>query len=321
MLTLSVVIPTYNCQQYVAEAIHSALTQAADEVIVVDDGSTDDTKGAIASFNSPQLRYVWQPNQGVSAARNHGIELAQCDLVAFLDADDSFLPDTLAQQIQQFASDPNLGLVQSGWRRVSESGDFIADVSPWTLAGDLTIESFLKFKSVLPSALVVRRDWLLSVQGFDRELQAAEDVDLVSRLLLAGCPATWLKTIGVNYRQRSDSAMGNSLVQARDLNNFLDKLFGRTDLPESVRLLERSVRYHTLVWAAWYLYYTGHPAEMINQLKRAWQYTPYLPAEALILWMDSFDTFSKAEKTPLNVAELIGLAGWQQMVVWLLQQR
>lgn len=320
MLTVSVVIPTYNCQAYIAEAVQSAIAQTTLEVIVVDDGSTDDTKSILQSFDSSRLRYVHQPNQGVSAARNLGIELAQGDLVAFLDADDYFLPDAIAQQQSLFEADPTLSLVQSGWQRVSESGEFISAVKPWESASDLTIETFLKFKSVLPSALMVRRDQLMHIGGFDRELQAAEDVDLVSRLLLEGCKATWLDKVGVSYRQRSTSAMGNSLVQARDLSRFLDKVFTRPDLAESVRLLEYSVRYHTLVWSAWYLHFTGHSSEMIRQLKQAWNYTPYLPAEALIHWMDSFESFSKAEHQSLDVAALIQLEEWQQMVVWLFDQ-
>lgn len=321
MLTVSVVIPAYNCEQYVAEAIQSALMQSASEIIVIDDGSTDNTGDAIASFSSPHLRYVRQPNQGVSAARNHGIKLAQGDLVAFLDADDCFLPHKLAQQAAIFESNPNLGLVQSGWQKVSESGRFLSKVTPWESAGELTLENFLKFKPVLPSALMVRRDWLNKVHGFDSELQAAEDVDLVSRLLLHGCPTAWLKTIGVSYRQHSNSAMSNGIAQARDLSKVLDKIFQQSDLAESTQLLERSVRYYTLVWAAWSLYDTGHLSQMTEQLKRAWPYTPYLPIEALVHWIDSFVSFSEAEQKTLDIDSLISSEDWQQLVRWLLSQR
>ncbi|KPQ36058.1 MAG: Glycosyltransferases involved in cell wall biogenesis [Phormidesmis priestleyi Ana] len=318
--TVSVVIPVYNCQQYIAEAVQSALGQTAHEVIVVDDGSIDDTKLVVEALSDPRLRYAWQPNQGVSAARNYGINLAQGELVAFLDADDYFLPHQLAEQAALFAADPELGLVQSGWQRVSESGGLLAAVEPWAMAGDLTIESFLKFKPVLPSALMVRRDWLITVQGFDLELQAAEDVDLVSRLLLAGCKAAWLKAVTVSYRQHANSAMTNGLVQARDLGRYLDKVFLRPDLPDAVRLLERSVRYHTMVWAAWALYESGYTEQMAQQLKAAWNYTPYLPAEALIHWMDSFESFSKSGERSLDPSALINSEDWKQLICWLLAQ-
>lgn len=324
MTTISVVIPTYNCQAYLAEAVQSALSQCADgisiEVIVIDDGSTDDTSQVMAAIAHPSLRYIQQANQGVSAARNRGIMLSQSDLVAFLDADDYFFPHKLAQQAALFQAEAALGLVQSGWQQVNEVGKAMADIRPWEWVPQLTLEKFLKFKPILPSALMVKREWLLQVGGFDPSLQAAEDVDLVSRLALKGCRAAWLTEVAVSYRQRANSAMGNGLVQARDLNKFLDKFFQQPDLPDSVRLLERSVRYYTLVWSAWYLYDTGHLPEMVQELQHAWHYTPYLPIEALIHWIESFSSFSEDRQRPIDISALMHSQDWQQLVKWLLAQ-
>jgi len=324
MVSVSVVIPVYNGQQHVVEAIESALEPAVSEVVVVDDGSTDGTQAVVAALSArladERVRYVWQSNQGVSAARNQGIAIAQSSLIAFLDADDYFLPHKIAEQLNLFTADPDLALVQSGWQRVDECGRFISEVRPWESGDDLSIESFLKLKSVLPSALMVRRDWLLKVKGFDSDLQAAEDVDLVSRLLVRGARARWLKAAAVSYRQHSHSAMGNGLIQARDLAKFLDKFFQLPDLPESVQILERSVRYHTLVWSAWYLYETGHLPDMIRQLQQAWRYSPYLYIETLIHWVDSFENFSQAGQRSV-LPELIESEGWQALVRWLLTQK
>ncbi len=320
-LSISVVIPTYNCEQYIAEAVQSALNQVAMEVIVVDDGSTDNTYQAIERLANPRLRYVHQQNQGVSAARNHGIYIARGELVAFLDADDYFLPHKLSQQKSIFAANPDLGLVQSGWQRVDDLGRSIATVALWESATELTVETWLRFKPVLPSALMIKRDWLIRVDGFDPQLRAAEDVDLVSRLALNGCQSAWLKEIAVSYRQRSNSAMGNSLVQAQDLSKFLNKFFQQPDLPESVQLLEASVRYHTMVWAAWYLHHTGCTEEMTHCLQVAWQHSPYLPLEALIHWVESFSEFSQQWGQPLEIVELIQSSAWQQLVQWLLRQK
>ncbi len=324
MLSVSVVIPVYNGQRHVVEAIESAIAPAVSEVIVVDDGSTDGTKAAVAALANRladrRVRYIWQSNQGVSAARNQGIAIARGHLIAFLDADDYFLPGKIAEQVDLFRADPDLALVQSGWQRVSESGEFISDVKPWESGDDLSIENFLKVKSVLPSALMVKRAWLLKVRGFDSDLHAAEDVELVSRLLVSGARALWLKTVAVSYRQHSYSAMGNGLVQARDLTKFLDKFFQRPDLPESVQLLEQSVRYHTLIWSAWYLYETGHLPEMANQLQRTWQHSPYLPVETLIHWADSFEQFSQAGQRSV-LPKLIESDAWQETARWLLSQK
>lgn len=324
MLTISVVIPTYNCQQYVAEAIESAIAQDASEVVVIDDGSTDDTRSVIDSFLNrnlqTELRYIRQSNQGVCAARNHGIRVSRGELVAFLDADDWYLPNKLAKQAALFVADPDLGLVQSGWQRVSESGQFISDVKPWETVPELTLANWLRYKTVLPSALMVRKCWLEKVGGFDPAFQAAEDVELVSRLAASGCRSAWLREVATSYRQRSGSAMGDGLVQARDLSKFLDKFFQQSDLPAAAQLLENSVRYHTLVWAAWYLQSTGYLAEMAAYLRHAWQYSPYLPAEALTHWIESFTSFALEANSPLDVRALIDSSDWQDLVRWLLSQ-
>lgn len=325
MSTISVVIPTYNCQQYIAKAIESAIAQEVSEIVVVDDGSTDNTCSVVESFLSrdlqPNLIYVQQSNQGVCAARNYGIRVAQSKLIAFLDADDWYLPGKLTSQAAIFASNPELGLVQSGWQRVDQSGRLIAMVRPWEVAGELTLANWLRYKPVLPSALMIRKRWLEQVDGFDPAFQAAEDVELVSRLAVNGCRSAWLKEVAVSYRQRSDSAMGNGLVQARDLSKFLDKFFQQADLPATAQLLEKSVRYHTLVWAAWYLQSTGHLPEMSEYLQRAWQYSPYRPAAALTHWIESFASFAAEAHNPLDVRALIGSPDWQALVCWLLQQQ
>src|SRR5262245_21078047 len=100
-MRVSVVIPTYNCAPLVREAVASALAQTAPpfEVLVIDDGSTDDSRARIAEFGCP-VRYVWKPNGGVSSARNCGLVEAEGDLIAFLDADDVWHPDKLRRQIE-----------------------------------------------------------------------------------------------------------------------------------------------------------------------------------------------------------------------------
>jgi glycosyltransferase involved in cell wall biosynthesis len=103
--TISVIIPVYNGERYLAEAINSVFAQTtpAAQIIVVDDGSTDTTRNVADSFGD-QIQYVWQPNGGAAAARNHGLSRASGDYVAFLDADDLWLPEKLTIQIAALAS-------------------------------------------------------------------------------------------------------------------------------------------------------------------------------------------------------------------------
>ena len=106
---VSVIIAVYNSEQYLAEAIESALAQTyrPTEVIVVDDGSTDQTANIARSYK--ELQYIYQPNQGVAVARNRGLEAAQGEFIAFLDADDMWVPNKLRLQVRYLVDHPHIG--------------------------------------------------------------------------------------------------------------------------------------------------------------------------------------------------------------------
>jgi glycosyltransferase involved in cell wall biosynthesis len=110
--SVSVIIPVYNCERYLAEAINSVLAQThpAHEIIVVDDGSTDSSAQVARRFGSA-VRYAFQPNAGIGAARNRGVRLALGNFFAFLDADDLWTDDKLRQQLAAVAEDPRLDAV------------------------------------------------------------------------------------------------------------------------------------------------------------------------------------------------------------------
>jgi glycosyltransferase involved in cell wall biosynthesis len=116
MPNVSVIIPTYNMARFVGDAVGSVLAQTFEdfEVIVVDDGSTDNTREIVAGFVDPRVRYVYQDNQERSAARNAGIRLARGEYIAFLDADDVWLPEKLALQVYLLETRPEVGLVYTG---------------------------------------------------------------------------------------------------------------------------------------------------------------------------------------------------------------
>ncbi|MBE9042396.1 glycosyltransferase [Oscillatoriales cyanobacterium LEGE 11467] len=321
---VSVVIPTYNSDRYIAAAIDSVLAQTYPhwEILVVDDGSQDRTQQILQPIVrevGDRLRYIYQTNQGVSAARNRGIEAARGEFVAFLDADDIFLPDKLAAQIEVFAVQTQLGMVHSGWRRVDAVGKPLLDVEPWREIPTLDLESWLRWKPVLPSAMMFRRQWLLEAGGFDSRFPPAEDTELVLRLALRGCKAAWLRQITVLYRQHEDSAMYKGLPQARSLSAVLDHFFAQPDVPPHIRLLEPDIRYSTWVWIGWYLYGTGHLVEMGEALQQAWQYSPYSALEAIINWVESFAAFSKNIGKVLDAEVLVTSAQWQDVTAWVSQ--
>lgn len=316
--TVGVIIPAYNCDRYVAQAIESVLQQEGCqyEIIVIDDGSTDSTEKILKPYGD-RIRYIKQKNQGVAAARNHGIAVARANLIAFLDADDYFLPDKLARQAEILIKRPDLGIVHSGWQRVDAQGNKLLDVSPWENIPELDLENWLRWKPVLPSAMMFRREWLQYVGGFDPRFPPAEDTNLVLKLALKGCKTAWLRQITVCYRQHEESAMHKGLPQARSLSAVTDDFFAQPDLPPQVRLMEQSVRYGTLVWIAWYLHYTGHQVETTQYLKQAWEYRPNSGMETVVNWIESFAEFSRNWGVKFNVSHLTNSKEWQELIQWI----
>ena len=318
---ISIIIPSYNCELYIAEAIESVLQQqdCHYEIVIIDDGSTDNTKEVLEPYQQ-KIRYIPQQNQGVAAARNHGIAQARGELVAFLDADDYFMPGKLSAQAKLFRQDPSLGIVHSGWQRVDAHGNKLLDVRPWENIPTLELEDWLRWKPVLPSAMMFRREWLEYVDGFDPRFPPAEDTELILRMALKGCKATWLKEITVYYRQHPESAMHKGLPQARSLSAVTENFFQQPNLPDKVKLMEHSVRYGTMVWTAWYLHYTKHPVEMAEYLRNAWQYRPFSPTEASINWVESFAEFSRNWGVEFDAYSLTNSVEWQELIKWVIEE-
>ena len=127
---VTVVIPTYNQASYLREAIDSVLAQTypAIEVIVVDDGSTDETAAVLRSYGE-RIRAIHQENHGAAHALNRGIREATGEFVCWLSSDDAFLPDKVALQVDAFAADPGLGLCFTGFDTIDAAGAFRADRS------------------------------------------------------------------------------------------------------------------------------------------------------------------------------------------------
>jgi len=179
---VSVILPTYNRGWILKEAIDSVLAQDFKdfELIVVDDGSTDDTGQILDSYDQ-DLMILRQPNRGVSAARNRGIAAANGWLIAFLDSDDLWLPRKLSSQVEFFNSNSSAVINQTEeiWIRNG------ARVNPKTrhqkLSG-MIFEPSLALCLVSPSAVMMKRSLFDEVGLFDEDLPACEDYDLWLRI-------------------------------------------------------------------------------------------------------------------------------------------
>jgi len=183
-----VVIPAYNAEDLVGNAIESILAQTVPvhEIIVVDDGSTDGTWKAVRRFG-PHVLYLYQDNAGPSVARNTGIRAATGEWIAFLDTDDLWLPGKVESEAEVIAADPGLAWAAvNHYLRVFDTGEqfprFDLERAKETLDGRTTLPSFVKAACLGlgwdPVGLLVRRDVLLDIGGFRPGLDYAEDLDL-----------------------------------------------------------------------------------------------------------------------------------------------
>jgi glycosyltransferase involved in cell wall biosynthesis len=189
---ISVVIPAYNIAAYINRAIDSVLRQSdpADEIIVVDDGSTDGTTERIKAYG-PAVRHIYQTNAGLSAARNTGIEAARYEWIAFLDGDDEWLPDHLHEQRGLLVRNPHLGWSTANYLRClcdenRQAADCARARARKLLAGHDYYESYAQaFVMGLHGHVdttVVRRGILREAGMFLVGLRRAEDMDMFLRI-------------------------------------------------------------------------------------------------------------------------------------------
>jgi glycosyltransferase involved in cell wall biosynthesis len=193
--TVSVVIPCYNAERYIVATIETVLAQQHPgiEIIVVDDGSSDRSVELVrATF--PQVRVVQQANQGVAAARNHGISLATGEWIAFVDADDIWLPGKLAAQFQQLAANPGCRMNYCAWQvwpsdsprpapaYLAELEQKAGECALWDGPSGWVYPDLLLDCVVWTSTVLAHRSLFDEIGNFDTTLRLGEDYDLWLRL-------------------------------------------------------------------------------------------------------------------------------------------
>jgi glycosyltransferase involved in cell wall biosynthesis len=179
-MLVSTIIPVFNGEKYLVEALESALDQSwqSHEIIVVDDGSSDSTADISKQFGH-RLIYTYQPNQGTAAARNRGVELSTGDYLAFLDQDDIWMPEKLALQVTAFRTDPGLEIA-FGYVQQFLSPDMGSALKDKLYCASEPI------RGVLTSTLMVSRDAFQRVGRFDTRWQLGEWSNWYLRALDAG---------------------------------------------------------------------------------------------------------------------------------------
>ncbi len=247
MTKVSVIIPAYNCSTYIDKAIESVFTQTYRdfEIIVVDDGSSDTTAEEVKKYE--KIHYKWQKNSGPAAARNLGIKEASGEYIAFLDADDVWLPKKLELQVAKFEQNDSIKLVVCGRYDYGINGQITEWIPKLNDYSKNELMNRLLFRNILGgcSTIMVRKSCLHNIGAFDTSLQVAEDWDLWMRIVkeheIASIDLPLLK-----YTIRKDS---QSFYGERNLQNelfFLNKIFSENPLSYSKLLKRKAYSYRYL---------------------------------------------------------------------------
>lgn len=240
MSEVSVVIPTYNSAHYLAAAMDSVIAQTFRdfEVLVIDDGSDDETEMVMRRYGAP-VRFFRQRNSGVAVARNRGIEESRGRYVAFLDADDTWLPEKLEQQLKSLKKAPGAEACYSARILVDDALRPLKLLRSERRGG--TLEDLLCLGNVVgsPTAVVASRGLLRETGGFDPEMSQCADWDMWVRL------AALTEFVNVNeplatYRQHGANMSLNVPLLERDSLRVLEKGFAMPGLSDSLRAQRRA---------------------------------------------------------------------------------
>ncbi len=280
MPTVSVIMPAYNQARYLGEAVRSVLGQDFGdfELIVVDDGSTDDTPSVAEGVRDGRVRYIRQANRGLSGARNTGLRHASGALVTFLDSDDLFTPRNLSVLVSALAEHPQAGLVRGGTTFVGEDGAALAAARPpqppqppLTGGPELLLGNRMAVGSQL-----LHRAWLDRVGFFDEGLRACEDWDMWLRLARAGCGMASVAQTVFLYRTHAGQMTRGAARMRQAMLAVLDKTFAAPDLPASWRAMRDKAYAAAYVRAAARAYHAAEYADAQRDLTEAIRLDPAL---------------------------------------------
>jgi glycosyltransferase involved in cell wall biosynthesis len=277
---VSVVIPCYNGARYLREALDSALAQTHGdvEILVADDGSTDDSV-AIATSYGTRIRCLRQPNAGPSAARNLALRAASGEYVALLDADDLHHPTKLARQVAVLQARPEIGVVYCGWRLVDDTGRELPERGWPAVEGDV-LERLVLGNLVHPVTVLMRRDLVDRVGGFDERCPVNEDWDLFLRAGRQGARWACVDEALCDYRLHPGQSHQRLALVHGVAREILGRFFASEGLPASIRRLEAAAYEAADLRAAAEFYAAGANEDGDDALRRAVARRPAILGES-----------------------------------------
>jgi glycosyltransferase involved in cell wall biosynthesis len=232
---VSVIVPIYQVENFIAAAIRSVLAQTYPhfELLLVDDGSTDGSAAICRGFLDPRIRVLGQPNRGAAAARNTGIRHARGEFLAFLDGDDLFAPSKLRRHLEHLRKAPSVGLSFCRCQHIDDRGRPIGILASERSLYDGTLPAlFYRYPCTTASALFVRRSVVEESGYWDEELRTGTDLELCVRI---ASTTRWriegLPDVLTYYRVHDRGLVGGFSAKAQESAAVAD--------PEWVRLLSR----------------------------------------------------------------------------------
>ena len=281
MTVISIIIPVYNGEKTIQETLQSVFQQTFKEfeIIIIDDGSQDKTLEILNSIRDPRLKIYSYQNSGQATARNRGIERAKGQYIAFLDADDLWTPDKLERQLKTLQNSPHAAVVYSWTDYIDESGKFVQPGRHISVEGDVYAELLTTNFVENGSNILVQKQALTEVGGFEASLPPAEDWDLWLRLARR-YPFVVVPAPQVLYRVSTHSSSSNLAKQETQSLRVLDRAFA--EAPEAFQSLKRRSRanlYKYLAWKA--LEHSSSRRNAVMAFRLVWNYITNEPAIAL----------------------------------------
>jgi len=246
-VNISVIIPSFNRSERLEKAINSVLQQSHEcmELIVVDDGSTDGTAQLVEQISNtdPRVRYFYQDNQGVSAARNFGLSKVKGDWIAFLDSDDEWLPEKLSQQVQLLKqSDLLICHTEEIWMR---NGVRVNQMKKHQKQGGDVFEKSLAMCAMSPSSIMIHKSVFDDVGVFDESFIVCEDYDLWLRIAAKYEVAYVEEPMIIKYGGHEDQLSSRYFGMDQYRIRAIEKLL--TDMPNTLPQEKRQLALDTLV--------------------------------------------------------------------------
>ncbi len=301
---VTIIIPAYNQGQYLAQAIESCLNQSYThiEVIVVDDGSTDNTREVALSFKSPKVKYIYKPNGGLSSARNAGIRAASGEYLSFLDSDDIFLPEKISLLMDKFVTNPLLGFVAGHALLIDQRGRIIP--KKFETALPTPIQNLLFGNPFHVGSVMIKKKWQEKIGYFDETLRSYEDWDFWLRLAIAGCIMDVIPVPVSEYRFHTGQMTRNGEQMTAANLAVLEKTFANPNLSQEWLNLKSKAYAHAHLRAAAHGYLSSDFQFAQKHLRIALSLDPELSEGGYLKLRNIFSGWTDLPKTEDSVSFL-----------------